>query len=254
MTELLYEMLNRERESAAARGPFGYAAAGDGRAGFPHPPHARLPAPFSTVVPDSSGGCRGVLPSHMEAFGSVAHRGGVSALVESSVGTSDRLPLLSQDQHHEHHHPVPVGVVAYNGIPGDDRRSFESSSNSNSLKGLKRGGVSGGGGSGGGGSGGVDSSISAFFHPQRGGVSSSPCFSPYPFDRQYRGHPHSAETHCASEVGAALHHRGAWPGPEGPYTTTGAVFSKCHKGQERSGGSDIGSVGPGNVRGGAQQC
>lgn len=73
-TERLYEMLNRERESVVTRGPFPYTPS-EGRSGFPHPPHARLPAPFPTIPPEAP---------RMEAFNTM--RPGMDA-----VG-NDRFP------------------------------------------------------------------------------------------------------------------------------------------------------------------
>lgn len=72
--EHLYEMLNRERESVASRSTFVYGS-GESRSGFPHPPHARLPAPFPTITAETP---------RLDAF--TTSRSGMEPLV------SDRFP------------------------------------------------------------------------------------------------------------------------------------------------------------------
>lgn len=280
--------IHRERESSVIstnRRPFGLQGGSSGneeRAGFPHPLHSRLPAPYSALVPDTIGSGGGGAPPFLEPYGSVAHRGGVPAAVVEPAGfgatAADRsLPPLGRSEQHDKLHlhrqqlaAAAAAAAAYSsgGLPrgvGEDRRSVLELDQDGSVNGVERGvGRSSGGSA-------EDSPApSLFLHPpshQRGAMpSSSAAFASYGFDRQFRSHfPHHPTTSavgisggCASEAAAAaaLHHhnRGAWPGPEGPYAAT-TGFGKFHD-VDRSGEGDGRGVDhvASSMRAGTRQC
>lgn len=257
-SERLYEILNRERETAVSRGPFPYGGGSDGRTGLPHQMHARMPAPFPTPVPDSGGSS-----SSMDDYPLAARRvGGPGSVTDSMSGGSDRISLLAQPLSTDGDF-VRDNQASFENMQEEDRRAaLGSSFDSNSGRGMRPGGSNTKNGNdntfrSNNAGGGDDRSSSSF--RQHVSPPSSAAFPQYTFDRQYLAHyPHPSDGVSSS----VHHHLGPWHRSEDSYAPI--AFSNYHATGGMSGGADgggsnggrvgVGMVGEWSTGGGVRPC
>lgn len=181
-------MLNRERETVAARGAFPYGS-GDARSGFSRPLHAHLPAPYSTSPPNESS-------SRMDAFS--APRPGDATLGSNCLSLHAPPPRSGSavdDNHCVDNSNVYNNVYANQG--GDRRRATMLESDVGGRATTMAG---------------------------RSTTPSTATFPPYGFDRQqYRGPPH--ERGVERIMSEMAFHRASWQGPDGSYA---GALTKYH--------------------------